>query len=163
MRVHAAAVNFPDVLLIAGKYQIRIPVPFTPGSELAGEVLTAGAGAPFAPGQRVFGTTAVGAFAERALLDAASATLVPDDADLASAAAFGVTYRTAYHALRSVGQVSEGDWVVVLGAAGAWVLPPSIWRSPWAPVCWPPPPARTSWSCARSGARRRPSTTTTRT
>lgn len=118
VRVHAAAVNFPDVLLIAGKYQIRIPVPFTPGSELAGEVLTAGAGAPFAPGQRVFGTTAVGAFAERALLDAASATLVPDDADLASAAAFGVTYRTAYHALRSVGQVSEGDWVVVLGAAG---------------------------------------------
>ncbi|WP_099224084.1 NADPH:quinone oxidoreductase family protein [Mycobacterium persicum] len=118
VRVHAASVNFPDVLLIAGKYQIRIPVPFTPGSELAGEVLTAGAGAPFVPGQRVFGTTAVGAFAERALLDASSATLVPDDADLASAAAFGVTYRTAYHALRSVGQVSEGDWVVVLGAAG---------------------------------------------
>lgn len=47
VRVHAAAVNFPDVLLTAGKYQIRIPVPFTPGSELAGEVLTAGEGAPF--------------------------------------------------------------------------------------------------------------------
>ncbi len=118
VRVHAAAVNFPDVLLIAGKYQIRIPVPFTPGSELAGEVLAAGEGAPFSPGQRVFGATAVGAFAERALLDAGSAAVVPDDADFASAAAFGVTYRTAYHALRSIAEVSEGDWVVVLGAAG---------------------------------------------
>ncbi|CAM4363354.1 Quinone oxidoreductase 1 [Mycobacterium basiliense] len=118
VRVSVAAVNFPDVLLIAGKYQIRIPVPFTPGSELAGEVLAAGDGAPFSPGQRVYGATAIGAFAELALLDAASATLVPDEVDLASAAAFGVTYRTAYHALRSIAQVSAGDWVVVLGAAG---------------------------------------------
>lgn len=118
VRVHAAAVNFPDVLFIAGKYQVRIPVPFTPGNELAGEVLAAGEGAPFRPGQRVFGTTAVGAFAEQALLDGGAAALVPDDADFASAAAFGVTYRTAYHALRSTAQVTQGDWVVVLGAAG---------------------------------------------
>jgi NADPH2:quinone reductase len=118
VRVHAAAVNFPDVLFIAGKYQVRIPPPFTPGSELAGEVIAVGEGAPFSPGQRVFGTTAVGAFAEQALLDAAMASLVPDDADFASAAAFGVTYRTAYHALRSVAEVAQGDWVVILGAAG---------------------------------------------
>jgi NADPH2:quinone reductase len=118
VRVHAAAVNFPDVLFIAGKYQVRIPPPFTPGSELAGEVIAVGEGAPFRPGQRVFGTTAVGAFAEQALLDAAMASLVPDDADFASAAAFGVTYRTAYHTLRSVAEVAQGDWVVVLGAAG---------------------------------------------
>ncbi|OBF80725.1 NADPH:quinone oxidoreductase [Mycobacterium sp. 852002-51163_SCH5372311] len=118
VRVHAAAVNFPDVLFIAGKYQIRIPPPFTPGSELAGEVVAVGKGAQFSPGQRVFGTTAVGAFAELALLDAAATSLVPDDADFASAAAFGVTYRTAYHALRSVAQVAQGDWVIVLGAAG---------------------------------------------
>jgi NADPH:quinone reductase len=118
VRVRAAAVNFPDVLFIAGKYQVRIPVPFTPGNELAGEVVAVGAGAPFSPGQRVSGVTAVGAFAELALLDAASAALVPDDVDFASAAAFGVTYRTAYHALRSTAQVAEGDWVVVLGAAG---------------------------------------------
>ncbi|OBJ61522.1 NADPH:quinone oxidoreductase family protein [Mycobacterium sp. 1423905.2] len=117
VRVHAAAVNFPDVLLIAGKYQIRIPPPFIPGNEIAGEVIAAGADAPYRPGQRVFGTT-MGGFAECALLDAAAAALVPDDADFASAAAFGVTYRTAYHALRSVAQVTEGDWVVVLGAAG---------------------------------------------
>jgi len=118
VRVHAAAVNFPDVLFIAGKYQVRIPPPFTPGNELAGEVLAVGEGAPFRPGQRVFGTTGVGAFAEKALLDGAVAALVPDDADFASAAAFGVTYRTAYHTLRSVAQVAQSDWVVVLGAAG---------------------------------------------
>ncbi len=118
VRVHAAAVNFPDVLLIAGKYQIKIPVPFTPGSELAGEVVAAGDGTAFQPGNRVFGPTPTGAFAELALLDAHAASPVPDGADFAAAAAFGVTYRTAYHALRSVAQVAEGDWVVVLGAAG---------------------------------------------
>jgi NADPH:quinone reductase len=118
VRVHAAAINFPDVLLIAGKYQIKIPVPFTPGSELAGEVVAAGDGAPFRPGDRVFGATPTGAFAELALLDAHQVSVIPDGTDFAPAAAFGVTYRTAYHALRSVAQVTEGDWVVILGAAG---------------------------------------------
>ncbi|ACC43717.1 quinone oxidoreductase [Mycobacterium marinum M] len=117
VRVRAAAVNFPDVLFIAGKYQIKIPPPFIPGNEIAGEVVSVGAGVTLVPGQRVFGTT-FGAFAELALLDGAAAEPIPDDADFASAAAFGVTYRTAYHALRSVAQVSQGDWVVVLGAAG---------------------------------------------
>ncbi|GFG99113.1 NADPH:quinone oxidoreductase family protein [Mycobacterium timonense] len=117
VRVRAAAVNFPDVLFIAGKYQVKIPPPFIPGNEIAGEVIAAGDGAPFRPGQRVAGTT-FGAFAEQALLDASQAEPVPDDADFASAAAFGVTYRTAYHALRSTSAVTAGDWVVVLGAAG---------------------------------------------
>jgi NADPH:quinone reductase len=118
VRVHAAAVNFPDVLLIAGKYQVKIPVPFVPGSELAGEVVAAGEGASFRPGQRVSATTPTGAFAEQALLDSGSVALIPDGADFASAAAFGVTYRTAYHALRSIAEVAQGEWVVVLGAAG---------------------------------------------
>jgi NADPH:quinone reductase len=118
VRVRAAAVNFPDVLLIAGKYQVKIPVPFTPGSELAGEVLAVGEGAKFRPGQRVFASTPTGAFAEQALLDSRAVALVPDNADFASAAAFGVTYRTAYHALRSIAEVVQGEWVVVLGAAG---------------------------------------------
>lgn len=117
VRVRAAAVNFPDVLFIAGKYQVKIPPPFIPGNEIAGEVIAVGEGAPFRPGQRVSGTT-FGAFAEQALLDASQAELMPDDADFASAAAFGVTYRTAYHALRSTAAVTQGDWVVVLGAAG---------------------------------------------
>jgi NADPH:quinone reductase len=118
VRVHAAAVNFPDVLLIGGKYQIKIPVPFTPGSELAGEVVAVGESAPFQPGDRVFATTPTGAFAELALLHAQQVSTIPAGRDFASAAAFGVTYRTAYHALRSVAQVAEGDWVVILGAAG---------------------------------------------
>jgi NADPH:quinone reductase len=118
VRVHAAAVNFPDVLLIAGKYQVKIPLPFIPGSELAGEVVAAGDGAAFRPGDRVFGATPTGAFAELALLDTHQVSAIPDGKDFAAAAAFGVTYRTAYHALRSVAQVAEGDWVVILGAAG---------------------------------------------
>jgi NADPH:quinone reductase len=117
VRVRAAAVNFPDVLFIAGKYQIKIPPPFIPGNEIAGEVIGVGEGAPFSPGQRVAGTT-FGAFAEQALLDSTQAMPMPDDADFASAAAFGVTYRTAYYALRSTAAVAAGDWVVVLGAAG---------------------------------------------
>lgn len=118
VRVHAAAVNYPDVLMIDGKYQVKAPPPFTPGSELAGEVLAIGEGVSFRPGQRVSATTFVGAFAEQALLHQAAVTEIPDAVDFAAAAAFGVTYRTAYHALRSVAAVEPGDWVVVLGAAG---------------------------------------------
>jgi NADPH2:quinone reductase len=118
VRVHAAAVNFPDVLMIDGKYQVKLPPPFTPGSELAGEVLAVGEGVSLRPGQRVSATTFVGAFAEQALLHEAVVSPIPDNVDFASAAAFGVTYRTAYHALRSIADIQPGDWVVVLGAAG---------------------------------------------
>ena len=118
VRVHAAAVNFPDVLMIDGKYQVKMPPPFTPGSELAGEVIAVGEGVTLRPGQRVSAATFVGAFAEQVLLHRASVSEIPDSADFASAAAFGVTYRTAYHALRSIVDVQPGDWVVVLGAAG---------------------------------------------
>ncbi|MGC2799391.1 MAG: alcohol dehydrogenase catalytic domain-containing protein, partial [Mycobacterium sp.] len=102
VRVHAAAVNFPDVLVIAGKYQVKFPMPLIPGSELAGEVIAVGDDAPFVVGQRVSAATPTGAFAEQALLHSAAVTAIPDGADFASAAAFGVTYRTAYHALRSI-------------------------------------------------------------
>lgn len=118
VRVRAAAVNFPDVLLIDGRYQLKIPPPFTPGSELAGDVIAVGDGAEFAPGDRVAGASFVGGFAEQALVPAAAVTAIPDGIDYAAAAGFGVTYRTAYHALRSVARVAAGDWVVVLGAAG---------------------------------------------
>jgi NADPH:quinone reductase len=118
VRVRAAAVNFPDVLMIDGKYQVKMPPPFTPGSELAGEVIAVGEGVSTVVGQRVSAPTFVGAFAEQALLPEAAVTAIPDSADFASAAAFGVTYRTAYHALRSIAEVTPGDWVVVLGAAG---------------------------------------------
>jgi NADPH2:quinone reductase len=117
--VHAAAVNFPDVLIVAGTYQIPVPPPFVPGSELAGVVVEVGAGVTaIGVGDRVFGSGLVGAFAEEAVVPAASLTRVPDGVELAVAAAFGVAHRTAYHVLRSVAQLREGEELVVLGAGG---------------------------------------------
>ncbi len=118
VKVHAAAVNYPDVLIIGGKYQIKVPPPFSPGSEMAGEVVAVGEGVDFRPGDRVSATTFVGAFAEQALVDARGLVRVPDGVDYADAAAFGVTNKTAYYTLRTVAPVQPGDWVVVLGAGG---------------------------------------------
>jgi NADPH2:quinone reductase len=123
IKVRAAAANFADALLIANAYQVSIELPFVPGSELAGEVLDVGPGGPglvpdLKEGDRVFGTGFHGAFAERAVLPSGQVTKMPDGADFGEAAAFGVAYRTAYHAVRSVAEVRAGDWVVVLGAAG---------------------------------------------
>ena len=119
VRVEAAAVNFPDVLLLAGEYQITVPPPFVPGSELAGRVVeVADDVTSVRVGDRVFGSTLVGAFAEEAAVVAASLTVVPDGVDAATAAAFGVAHRTAYHVLRSVAEVRPGEEVVVLGAGG---------------------------------------------
>ena len=117
--VVAAAVNFPDLLIMNGGYQVSWPLPLIPGSEFAGTVAEAGPGVTgLAPGDRVAGGVAVGAFAERVTVPAAALWPVPGDADLADAAAFRVTYLTSYHALRSVAGVHPGDWVAVLGAAG---------------------------------------------
>lgn len=119
VEVHAASVNFPDVLIAANQYQIPAPVPFTPGSELAGVVSAVGVGVEdLAPGDHVFGQVFVGAFAERIVVPAASLQRIPTGVDFASAAAFGVTYTTSYHALRTIGEVQTGEWVLVLGAAG---------------------------------------------
>jgi NADPH2:quinone reductase len=105
--------------MLADDYQVSVPPPFVPGSELAGEVLAVGEGVrTWEPGQRVFATTMTGAFAEQVAVPATALTAVPDGVGYGEAAAFGVTYHTAYHALRSVAAVKPGDWVVVLGAAG---------------------------------------------
>jgi NADPH2:quinone reductase len=119
VRVGAAAVNFPDVLLVAGTYQISVPPPFVPGSELAGVVEEVGdAVQDLAVGDRVMGTGLVGAFAEEAVLVADGVRRIPDGVDLRVAAAFGVAHRTAYHVLRSVAGVQPGEELVVLGAGG---------------------------------------------
>jgi NADPH:quinone reductase len=98
---------------------VSIPVPFVPGSELAGIVEEVAADVTnLAVGDRVFGSTFVGGFAERVVVAASSLTPIPDGVDFRSAAAFGVAHGTAYHALRSVADVQPGDWVLVLGAAG---------------------------------------------
>jgi NADPH:quinone reductase len=119
VKVGAAAVNFPDVLLIADRYQIHVPPPFVPGSELAGVVVEVGDGtADFAIGDRVTGTGLYGAFAEEVVVPAAGLSPIPDGVDDRTAAAFGVAYRTAYHSLRSMAHLQDGDELVVLGAGG---------------------------------------------
>ncbi|MCV7153626.1 NADPH:quinone oxidoreductase family protein [Mycolicibacterium pyrenivorans] len=119
VRVHMAAVNFPDVLLVADSYQVSIPTPFVPGSEFAGVVDEVGSQTTgFAVGDRVTGTAMSGAFAERVVVDAASLAPIPDGVDAATAAAFGVAHRTAYHTLRSMARLRAGDELVVLGAGG---------------------------------------------
>ncbi|MDP1794223.1 MAG: NADPH:quinone oxidoreductase family protein [Acidimicrobiales bacterium] len=129
--LHAAAVNFPDVLMTRGEYQIKVPPPFVPGSEFAGVVtelsprlLTQfgptgdGFTSKVAVGDRVFGSTLVGAFAGEVVVDVSALTPVPDDVDFAAAAAFGVAHRTAWHSLRSVAALQAGERVIVLGAGG---------------------------------------------
>src|SRR5437764_2968288 len=119
VQVAAAAVNFPDVLLVADKYQLSVPPPFVPGSEFAGVVEAVGDEVnTVAVGDRVFGTALVGAFAEEIAVAPAALTATPDGVEDGAAAAFGVAHRTAIHVLRSVARVRQGEELVVLGAGG---------------------------------------------
>jgi NADPH2:quinone reductase len=119
VRVRAAAVNFPDVLLVADRYQITVPPPFVPGSEFAGVVEEVADGAEgMSVGDRVAGTVLVGAFAEQVTVGTSALRRVPPDVDDRHAAAFGVAWRTAYHVLRSVADLRGGEELIVLGAGG---------------------------------------------
>jgi NADPH2:quinone reductase len=118
VRVLAAAVNFPDVLLVADGYQVPMPRPFVPGSELCGEVTAVGSKVTdLTIGDRVVATTTVGAFAEEVVLAATAASRLPIEVDPVVAAGFLVAYTTGFHALRIAG-VAPGEVVLVLGAAG---------------------------------------------
>ncbi|MCD4524243.1 NADPH:quinone oxidoreductase family protein [Nocardioides sp. cx-173] len=117
--VKAAAVNFPDLLFIADRYQVSIPVPFTPGSEFAGSVAAVGEGVTgFAVGDAVYGSAMSGGMAEQIAVPASDLYPVPVGLSMIEAAAFRVTSMTAYHGLVTAGSLKPGDWVVVLGAAG---------------------------------------------
>ncbi len=119
VRIEAAAVNFPDILVMADQYQVSVPVPFIPGSEFAGIVEELGAGATGLDiGQRVMGSAMAGAFAEYVSTPVATLTAVPAGIDAQLAAAFGVAYFTAGHALLGPAALRAGEWVAVLGAAG---------------------------------------------
>jgi NADPH2:quinone reductase len=119
VRVHAAAVNYPDVLIAANRYQVSAPLPFTPGSEFAGVVTALGPGVSGpAVGSPVAGAVLSGAFAEQVVAPVAALRSIPDGLDMVHAAAFHVTYNTAYHALVTVGGAAAGEWAAVLGAAG---------------------------------------------
>ncbi|TKC90221.1 NADPH:quinone oxidoreductase family protein [Trinickia terrae] len=117
--VKAASVNFPDVLIIENKYQLKPELPFTPGAEVAGIVRAVGDGVThLRPGMRVAAYTALGGFAEQALAPAGACVPLPDEADLAVAAALTLAYGTSHHAVVDRAALQAGETMLVLGAAG---------------------------------------------
>jgi NADPH:quinone reductase len=117
--VRACGVNFPDVLLVQGKYQVKPPLPFSPGIEIAGIVKEIGGGVTrVKPGDPVAGSVPHGGFAEEVLAPAANVVRIPRELDFTVAAAFTLTYGTSYHALADRAHLQPGETLLVLGAAG---------------------------------------------
>jgi NADPH2:quinone reductase len=117
--VRACGVNFPDTLIIEGKYQFKPPLPFAPGGEVAGVVAEVGEGVThLKPGDRVFSLTGWGGFAEKVLGDATKTLPMPDGMDFVTAASVMYTYGTSYHALKQRAALQPGETLLVLGAAG---------------------------------------------
>ena len=119
VRIEAASLNFPDLLIVQGKYQLKPPLPFVPGAEFAGMVQAIGEGVPrMQIGQRVACLSSVGAFATHAVVNATLCVPLPPGFPAVDAAAFIMTYATSHHALIDRAQVQQGETVLVLGAAG---------------------------------------------
>jgi NADPH:quinone reductase len=117
--VKAAAVNFPDVLIIENKYQFKPPLPFTPGSEVAGVVRKVGAGVTqLQPGARVIAYTGQGGFAQQVIAAAGACVPLAEGVGFAQAAAFTLVYGTSHHAVVDRGELKAGETMLVLGAAG---------------------------------------------
>ncbi|MFT4663103.1 MAG: NADPH2:quinone reductase [Polaribacter sp.] len=119
VELKACSVNFPDTLIIQGKYQIKPPLPFTPGSDIAGIVKSVGENVKHLKvGDAVFGFTLSGGFAEAVNVDAKSIFPKPPQMDFPIAASFLMAYGTSYHALVDRAQLKAGETLVVLGASG---------------------------------------------
>jgi len=119
IRVAAAGVNFADGLLIAGKYQEKQTPPFTPGFEVAGEVIEVAAGVETCkPGDRVMAILDAGGFAEQAIARASDVYVIPDAMDFVTAAGFPVVYGTSHHGLIAKAKLTAGETLLVHGAAG---------------------------------------------
>ncbi len=117
--IEAASLNFPDLLIVQNKYQIKPPLPFVPGAEFAGTVVAAGDGVThLQPGQTVACLSGTGGFATHTLALAALCLPLPPGFAMVDAAAFIMTYATSYHALVDRAQLRAGETVLVLGAAG---------------------------------------------
>jgi NADPH2:quinone reductase len=117
--VRAAGVNFVDGLMCQGRYQIKPPTPFVPGSEIAGVVSAVGTGvAGIAPGDRVIAFTGFGGFAEQVVVPALSLVAMPDTIDFAQAATVLQSYCTVLFTLTRRTGLAAGEWVLVLGAGG---------------------------------------------
>jgi NADPH2:quinone reductase len=118
VEVHAAGVSFPELLQTRGQYQMKPPLPFVPGSEVGGVVLSAPEGAAVAPGERVAAFCALGGFAETAVAPEFFTFALSPELDFAQGAALILNYHTAYFALLLRGRLAQGETVLVHGAAG---------------------------------------------
>lgn len=122
VRTRVAAVNFPDALIVAGKYQFKPELPFSPGGELSGEIIAVGSEVRrLAVGNKVVGITMFGAYAQEVAVDASNIVPLPDeisDRDLELAGSFVLTYGTSLHALKDRAQAQAGETLLVLGAGG---------------------------------------------
>ena len=117
--VKACGINFPDGLIVQGKYQTKPPLPFSPGLEVAGVIKALGEGVTdLKVGQRVIGFPGVGGLAEEVALDAWLCFPMPDSMSYADGAGFLITYATSHHALKPRGHLKAGETLLVLGAAG---------------------------------------------
>lgn len=120
LKVEAAGINFADVLTVSGEYLTRTKYPYTPGMEFAGVIEELGEGVQgFQVGQRVACLAGKGGLAQYAVVPAQTLVPVPPSFSAAQAASFPVSFLTAYHGLKTLGQGKEGEWVLVQAAAGA--------------------------------------------
>ncbi|UCH48444.1 MAG: NADPH:quinone oxidoreductase family protein [Betaproteobacteria bacterium] len=119
LSVKACGVNFPDTLIIQGKYQFKPELPFSPGGEVAGVVKEVGEGVTSVkPGDRVIASSTWGGFAEELVVEADRTIPMPEAMDFVPASAFVLTYGTSYHALKDRAQLQAGETLLVLGASG---------------------------------------------
>ncbi|KAF0164513.1 MAG: NADPH2:quinone reductase [Rhodocyclaceae bacterium] len=119
IKVKAAAVNFPDALMVQGLYQVKPPLPFTPGAEISGIVEAVGVEVMhYKAGDRVIAMVGQGGFAEECIAEAARTMPLPSGMDFESGAALVLTYGTSLHALKDCGHLKTGETLVVLGAGG---------------------------------------------
>lgn len=116
--VKSCGVCFPDLLMSRGTYQLKVPTPFTPGTEVAGVVRTASEGSPYRPGDRVLVTSVVGGFAEQVAASDDQMLGLPEGLTFDEGAALGINFQTALFALKMRAQLAPGEIVGVLGAAG---------------------------------------------
>ncbi len=117
--VRAAGINYPDLLIIQGKYQFQPPLPFAPGAEVAGLVTEVGCEVRgFRAGDRVIGMTGWNGFAEEVVVPEAACLAIPETMDFDTAATFSMTYGTSHHALVQRGRLGAGETLLVLGASG---------------------------------------------